>query len=73
MISVTSSFTPLIVENSWSTPLILIPTAAAPGKDAKSIRLKLFPIVIPNPRSSGSTVNWAYAFLRFRLMIFLVF
>ena len=59
MISVTSSLIPLIDENSWSTPEIFTPTAAAPGNDANKIRLKLFPNVIPKPRSNGSTINFA--------------
>ena len=48
-ISTTSSATPLIVENSCWTPLILIPTGAAPGRaDNKTLRKQL-PIVIPKP------------------------
>ena len=33
---------------------------AAPGREESSTLLKEFPIVIPNPASSGSTTNLPY-------------
>ena len=56
-ISVTSSFTPGIVENSWRTPSILMEVTATPGSEESNTLLKLFPSVVPKPRSSGSTTN----------------
>ena len=47
IISVTASFTPSIVENSFKTPSILIPFMAEPGIDDNNILLKAFPIVLP--------------------------
>ena len=47
IISVTSSFTPGIVENSCNTPSIFIEFTATPGKDYNNILLRAFPIVIP--------------------------
>ena len=47
IISVTSSLTPGIVENSWRTPSIFIEFTATPGKDDNNTLLKAFPIVIP--------------------------
>ena len=47
IISVTSSFTPGIVENSCYTPSIFIECTATPGKDDNNILLRAFPIVIP--------------------------
>ena len=46
-IAMQSSTTPLMVENSCSTPSILILTIAAPGIEARSTRLKALPIVKP--------------------------
>ncbi len=57
MISVTSSFTPGMVENSWSTPSILTEVTAAPCSEDSSTRRRLLPRVVPKPRSSGSTMN----------------
>ena len=56
-ISITSSTTPFIVENSCWTPLILIAIGAAPGRAPKSVLLKALPIVVPNPFSYGSIIN----------------
>ena len=53
--SVTSSLTPVTVENSWRTPSILTDVVAAPGKDDNKILLRALPKVIPYPLSSGST------------------
>ena len=47
IISVTSSFTPGIVENSCNTPSIFIEFTATPGKDDNNILLRAFPIDIP--------------------------
>ncbi len=46
-ISVTSSLTPGIVENSCNTPSILIDDTATPGNDDSKILLKELPNVIP--------------------------
>ena len=43
----TSSFTPFIVENSGSTPSILIEFAATPGNEERRILLKALPKVVP--------------------------
>src|SRR3954453_22453638 len=56
--SVTSSVTPLIVENSCATPSIRTEVTAAPASDASSTRRSELPKVYPKPRSSGSTTNW---------------
>jgi hypothetical protein len=45
MMSVTSSLTLGMVENSWSTPSILIREMAAPGIDERSVRRREFPSV----------------------------
>ena len=45
MISETSSFTPLMVVNSWSTPSILMEVTAAPGMDDSSVRRRELPRV----------------------------
>ena len=58
-ISVTSSLTPLIDENSWRTPSICTPVTAAPCIDDKRILLKVLPIVWPNPFSKGSATTFA--------------
>ena len=57
MISVTSSITPLIVENSCSTPSILMDVIANPSREERSILLSAFPMVIPKPGSSGRNSN----------------
>ena len=46
-ISVTSSLTPLIDVNSWSTPSICIDVTAAPLIEESKIRLSEFPKVNP--------------------------
>lgn len=53
IMSVTSSRTPGTVENSCSTPSILIDVIATPSKDESNTRRRLLPSVIPYPRSSG--------------------
>ena len=60
MISVLSSTTPAIVENSCSTPLMRTSVTAAPVICARLMRLKAFPRVCPNPRSRGSIANLPY-------------
>src|SRR5438874_9099281 len=57
MMSVTSSVTLGIVENSCRTPSILTDEMAAPGIDEYSTRRREFPTVYPNPGSSGSIMN----------------
>ena len=44
---VTSSFTPGMVENSWSTPAMRIVLIAKPSSDERRMRRRGFPIVIP--------------------------
>src|SRR3954451_8569356 len=55
--SVTSSATPLIVENSCATPSMRTDVTAARPTDARSTRASELPKVYPKPRSRGSTVN----------------
>ena len=43
--SVTSSLTPRIVENSWATPSIRTLVTAAPASEERSTRLREFPNV----------------------------
>src|ERR1035438_1036985 len=57
MMSVTSSATPATVENSCSTPSILMLVTAAPGIEESRVRRIEFPIVYPNPGSRGSMTN----------------
>jgi hypothetical protein len=52
--SVTSSRTPGIEENSCSTPSIWIDVTAAPCSEESSTRRSALPSVRPKPRSSGS-------------------
>jgi hypothetical protein len=51
--SVASSTTPLIDENSCSTPSIFTAVIAAPSIAERSARRIELPIVVPNPRSNG--------------------
>ena len=53
MMSVASSTTPGIGENSCRTPSILTAVMAAPSIDDSSTRRIAFPMVVPNPRSNG--------------------
>ena len=55
----TSSRTPARLENSCSTPSILIEVTAAPWSDDSSTRRSELPSVRPKPRSSGSATNVA--------------
>ena len=45
MTSVTSSLTPSIVENSWSTPSTLMLVTEAPGMDDSRVRRSELPSV----------------------------
>jgi hypothetical protein len=45
MISVTSSFTPGTVENSWSTPSMRMLVTAAPGIEERRVRRSELPRV----------------------------
>ena len=56
--SVTSSVTFGMVENSCSTPSIRIDEIAAPGIEDSNVRRREFPIVYPKPGSSGSMMNF---------------
>ena len=53
MMSVASSTTPGIGENSCSTPSIFTAVIAAPSIEDSSTRRSALPIVVPNPRSNG--------------------
>src|SRR6266567_4517876 len=55
--SVTSSRTPVRLENSCSTPSILIEVTAAPWSEERSTRRSELPSVMPKPRSKGSATN----------------
>ena len=57
IISVTSSLTPSMVENSWSTPLILIDVIAVPWSEERRTLLKALPRVVPKPFSNGSIIT----------------
>jgi len=53
----TSSFTPSMVENSWSTLSTLMLVTDAPGIDDRRVRRSELPSVYPKPGSSGSMEN----------------
>ena len=55
--SVKSSFTPGIVENSWTTPLSFTEVIAAPWRDESKILLNELPRVKPKPLSKGSAIK----------------
>ncbi len=57
--SVTSSRTPGIDENSCTTPSICTDVIAAPCSDDNSTRRSALPSVKPKPRSSGSAISVA--------------
>ena len=60
MMSVVSSTTPGIDENSCSTPSIFTAVTAAPSRaDSRILRIA-FPMVVPNPRSNGWAQNFPY-------------
>ena len=56
MMSVTSSTTPGMVENSWRTPWMRREVMAAPVIEDSRMRRRAFPTVTPYPRSNG----WAW-------------
>src|SRR3982075_1501430 len=60
--SVTSSRTPAIEENSCSTPSISTDCTAAPCNDDNKMRRNALPSVWPKPRSSGSATRVAKRF-----------
>ena len=55
--SVTSSLTPAIVENSCATPSMRTLVTAEPDSEDSSTRRSELPNVYPKPRSRGSMVN----------------
>src|SRR4029077_286689 len=57
--SVTSSRTPAIEENSCSTPSMCTDCTAEPCSEDSRMRRSAFPSVTPNPRSSGSATTVA--------------
>ena len=59
MMSVTSSTTPGMDENSWSTPSIWTAVTAAPSIDDSRARRSALPMVVANPRSNGCAENFA--------------
>ena len=59
--SVTSSRTPAIEENSCSTPSMCTDCTAAPCSDDSRMRRSALPSVWPKPRSSGSATTVANA------------
>ena len=54
--SVTSSRTPGIEENSCSTPSMWMAVTAEPWREESRIRRSALPRVMPKPRSRGSTM-----------------
>src|SRR5215470_10233049 len=59
MMSVTSSRTPAMEENSWRTPSICTDCTLAPCKEESRMRRSALPSVNPKPRSSGSATTVA--------------
>src|SRR5579885_1029365 len=57
MMSVTSSFTPGMVVNSWRTSSNRMDVTAAPGMDDSRVRRRELPRVCPKPGSRGEMVN----------------
>src|SRR6266446_6933761 len=62
MMSVTSSRTPAMEENSWRTPSMCTDCTLAPCKEESRIRRSALPSVNPKPRSSGSATTVAEHF-----------
>ena len=60
MMSVASSTTPGIGENSCSTPSIFTAVMAAPSIELSSARRSALPTVVPQPRSNGCAENFPY-------------
>ena len=57
MISVTSSTTPVMVENSCSTPSILNEVIAKPSNEDKILFLMHYQLLRPKPGSKGLNSN----------------
>ena len=57
MMSVTSSTTPGIEENSCATPSIWTAVMAAPSIEESRLRRRALPTVVPKPRSNGCAEN----------------
>src|SRR5229473_2680914 len=62
MMSVTSSRTPAMEENSWRTPSMCTDCTLAPCKEESRIRRSALPSVNPKPRSNGSATTVAEHF-----------
>jgi hypothetical protein len=60
MMSVASSTTPGIDENSCNTPSIFTAVIAAPSMELSSARRRALPTVVPQPRSNGCAENRPY-------------
>src|ERR1700720_443577 len=60
MMSVASSTTPGIDENSCRTPSIFTAVMAAPSIELNSARRNAFPTVVPQPRSNGCAEKRPY-------------
>src|ERR1700716_640023 len=60
IISVASSTTPGIDENSCRTPSIFTAVMAAPSIELSSARRRAFPTVVPQPRSNGCAEKRPY-------------
>ena len=60
MMSVASSTTPGIGENSCSTPSIFTAVMAAPSIELSRARRSELPTVVPQPRSNGCAENFPY-------------
>src|ERR1700738_3776189 len=60
MMSVASSTTPGIDENSCRTPSILTAVMAAPSIEVNSARRRAFPPVVPQPRANGCAEKRPY-------------
>ncbi len=58
--SVASSTTPGIGENSCNTPSIFTAVIAAPSIELNKARRNEFPTVVPHPRSNGCAENFPY-------------
>ena len=57
--SVTSSTTPVIVENSCCTPSMRTEVMAPPCREDRRILRRAFPRVVPKPRSRGSATEFS--------------
>src|SRR5580658_3935977 len=64
MISVASSTTPGMEENSCNTPTIFTAVIAAPSIELNRARRSALPTVVPHPRSNGCAENFPYLSVR---------